>query len=146
LSNEDNRGATSANEAEGEYYTVQEGDCIDSLAQARGHVSETLWSHPRNTHLSRKGRTSNTLLAGDVLFIPAIRAKKHSVETGKKHSFVRRGIPIKLKLRILRSGKPRSREPFRLFASGRWITGITDEDGRLEVPVSPGATDAELYI
>ena len=90
-----------------EDYKVQKGDCVSSVAFSKGFFWETLWNHGKNSELKSKRKDPNILKEGDVLHIPELTPKEESCATEKRHKFKLKGVPAKLKLRIMqtKSGK-----------------------------------------
>jgi hypothetical protein len=127
-------------------YTLVQGDCISSLALEHGLLPETIWQHPQNAALRHKRRDPNVLLPGDVLFIPEKVLKEVSRPTGRRHTFVRLGVPARLKLRLLRNDKPRANKHYILEIDGRLLTGHTDQDGWLVQAIPPNARGGMLTL
>mgnify|MGYP000889333786 CR=1 FL=1 len=84
-----------------EDYTVQPGDCISSIAFERGFFWETIWNHPKNSDLKQKRQDPNILKEGDIVHIPDKEVKEESCATDQKHKFKVKGVPAKLKLRLM---------------------------------------------
>ena len=82
-------------------YIVRQGDCIDSIADHFGHLPATIWNHPSNAELKSIRKNPNVLLPGDRLTVPKRRPKEEPGETELRHRFVLRGVPAKLKIRLL---------------------------------------------
>jgi hypothetical protein len=127
-------------------HTVQEGDCIDSIAADHGFFPATLWNHDANAELKAKRRDRHVLAVGDVVAIPDLREKKLPVATGRRHSFVRKGVPAKLSLRLLQEDRPRAGLRYVLVVEGTRLEGETDDGGWLEHWVSPLAKKATLTL
>jgi hypothetical protein len=83
-------------------YTVQEGDCLASIADAHGLTWQTLWNLPENSELRRRHEEPTILLPGEVVRIPELRVRRETGATEQRHRFVRRATPAVLRLRILR--------------------------------------------
>src|SRR5439155_24351321 len=100
-------------------HVVSEGDCILSLAESNGLFWETLWDAPQNEDLKSKRKDPNSLLEGDSVFIPDLRKKEVSVQTGASYRFRRKGVPGKLALRVaFGNGEPRANARFELTIDG----------------------------
>jgi hypothetical protein len=127
-------------------YEVQEGDCIESIAATNGLLWQTIWNHPNNESIKNARASRNILLPGDHLFIPEKVLKTYDRSTDARHTFVRKGIPCKLRLRVLQSGKPRANESYRLVVDGKEYSGTTDGDGWVEVAIPPTAQSGELTV
>ena len=56
-------------------HTVVPGDSMASLAKQYGFTWEQLWEHPKNQELAKLRENPNTLMTGDVVFIPDIEPK-----------------------------------------------------------------------
>jgi hypothetical protein len=146
LANSDSQGIETGPVGQGEY-SVQQGDCIDSIATARGLRWKTLWNHPANAQLKRIRKDPNLLLPGDRVTIPESSEKYEKRSTEKRHTFVRLGVPAKLKFRLLTAdGKPRKGLPYILKVEAETFKGKTDPDGNVTLSISPLAKDAQLTI
>lgn len=82
-------------------YKVKQGDCASSIAQKSGLFWETVWNHSKNAKLRNKRSDPNVLCPGDLIFIPDKEEKLESCATEQRHRFQRKGVPAKLRLRIL---------------------------------------------
>ncbi len=85
-----------------EDYEVQEGDCISSIAHEHGFLWETLWNHSANSGLNQQRKDPNILMEGDIVHIPDKTKKQESGATEAKHKFKLKGVPAKLKLKLMR--------------------------------------------
>ncbi|HZF28930.1 MAG TPA: peptidoglycan-binding domain-containing protein [Gammaproteobacteria bacterium] len=81
-----------------------------------------------------------------MLFVPDKTPKNAGCGTEQKHTFKRKGVPAKLKIRLLLDDEPRANEPYHLTVDGRTVEGATDSDGFLEEPIPPGATRGQLRV
>ena len=159
-----------------EHYVVQPGDCIASLATARGLFVDTVWNHAENSELKLKRKSPYLLKPGDVVFLPDKTQDTQDCGSEQVHNFVKKGVPFKLRLRLTedvyeekpapegqQSGglhasetdpvvtmtfttKPRANVPYRLVAGGEAFDGSTDGDGKIEIEVPPTATDGVLTL
>lgn len=127
-------------------YVVRDGDCMLSIAAQHGHVWETLWNHADNAEIKDARKDPSTLLAGDRITVPDIRLKEESRATEARHRFRKKGVPAKIKIRLLDDGEPRDAVSYRLVIDGRIIEGQTDSDGFLEAAIAPDARDGELIL
>lgn len=82
-------------------HTVEQGECISSIADGYGFFWETVWQHSDNTDLRVKRGDPNVLMPGDVVAIPEKEEKQEDGATEKRHCFRRKGVPAKLILRIM---------------------------------------------
>lgn len=127
-------------------HTVGQGDCIFSIAQKHGLFWQTIWNHPNNAELKGKRKDPNVLYPGDVVFIPDKERKQESGATEQRHRFRLKGVPAKLRLRIMDDDEPRANESYVLVIDGDLFSGTTDADGRLEHPMPPDAKRAKLIL
>jgi len=99
-------------------YLVETGDCISSIAYEHGFFWETIWNHPRNAELKSKRKDPNILQEGDVVYTPDLTLKELPRSTEKRHKFVRKGAPAKLRFRIMEEPKPEKSKPASAPAAG----------------------------
>ena len=137
---------TAAKPVGGGNYVVKQGECIESIALAHGYLPDTLWSHPDNAQLKRERKDPSLLLPGDRVQVPDPRPRQEQAADGQKHRFHRKGLPSKLRVRILRDGEPRQNEPYTLNVDGKLSQGSTDGDGVVAVPVPPNAQQGKLIV
>lgn len=127
-------------------YKVKQGDCISSIAYKHGFFPDTLWNHAENANLEQKRKDLNVLLPGDEVFVPEKEEKKESCATEQKHRFRKKGVPAKMKVRLLIKDKPRANEPYTLEIDGELFSGTTDANGMLEHCIPPNANEAKLTV
>jgi hypothetical protein len=127
-------------------YTIQQGDCVTSLAAQAGLLWTTIWNHPKNIKLRQLRKDPNVLLPGDQIFIPDLEIKQVDKPVDQKHTFVRKGVPAKLKIRLLDQDQPRANVTYQLEIDGTLLSGTTDSDGYLNQPLPPGAQRGKLAV
>jgi hypothetical protein len=127
-------------------YVVRPGDCITSIAAAHGHFWQTLWDAPENADLKLTRKDPNVLLTGDRVFIPELREKRESCGTESKHRFRKKGIPAKLRLRLLLGSKPRRDLRYTLTIDETTFKGRTTSEGIVEAPLPPHAREGKLVL
>lgn len=128
-------------------HIVRKGECVSSVAKESGHFWQTIWDDPANTEIKNLRRQPNVLLPGDRLFVPPIRPKQEPGETEMRHRFVRRGEPSHFRARILDQDIVRANEPFTMVIDGnQTITGMTDPEGKIDVPIPGNARKAVLTV
>lgn len=131
----------------GKQHTAQQGESVESIAHAAGHIWETVWNHPDNAALRQLRRSPHVLLPGDVVFVPPLTAREVERPTGQQHPFHRKGVPSRLKVRFLVDDKPRASAAYVFIVDGkREKEGQTDGDGLLDEPVSPLARRVEVHF
>jgi N-acetylmuramoyl-L-alanine amidase len=111
---------------------VGEGESTSSLAKKDGFFWKTIWDHPENAELKSLRKDPNVLFADDEIFIPEKQFKDIAKPTDQTHKFKRKGEPCKLKVQLMKAGKPRKNEKYVLNLDGKLIDGTTDGDGKLE--------------
>ena len=118
-----------------------------SIAAAYGFFWQTLWALPDNATLRELRCNPNVLLQGDEVVIPEAQPRFERCATGRKHVFRRKGVPSKLRLRLLDEDEPRRGEPYALEVDGRVISsGAVPDDGLVEAFIPPGARGGSLVV
>jgi hypothetical protein len=131
----------------GDYYTVQQGDGMSSIAARTGHFWPTIWNDPANAELKAVRREPEVLLPGDRVFIPLLRGKVELRATGKMHTFRRKGVPAHVRFRVqTATGQPFGARRFVLKVGDASYDGTTDAEGRLEAFVAPTADTGLLTL
>jgi N-acetylmuramoyl-L-alanine amidase len=139
--------STDSAEGPGKEIAAQPGDCITSIAAASGHFWETIWNHPANVELRAARKNPNVLQPGDRIHIPPLRPREVACSTGQLHSFVLRGVPVKLSVRLLdENDEPFANEPCRVEVDGAATDMVLDANGRLEMPIPPTASRAVVTL
>jgi hypothetical protein len=111
-----------------EDYTVQQGDCISSIAFSHGFFWQTLWNDGANSNLKSLRKDPNVLKEGDVVHIPDLRLKQESCATEKRWSFKLKGVPAKCKIKVLRPPKSSSAPPQSAPAPAPDALHVSSED------------------
>jgi hypothetical protein len=105
-------------------YTVQQGDCMSSIAFENGFFWKTLWNLPQNADL---------------------RLKQEPRPTDAQHQFVKLGVPEKLNMKLLDyNHRPRPNVDYILVVDGVLRKGKTDGSGRITEPIPPNAKKGKL--
>jgi hypothetical protein len=124
---------------------VGEGESTSSLAKKNGFFWKTIWDHGENAQLKSLRKDPNVLFADDEIFIPEKQPKDASKPTDQTHKFKRKGEPCKLKVQLMKAGKPRKNEKYTLNLDGKLIDGSTDGDGKFEHFI-PGDSRTALLL
>lgn len=120
---------------------------MSSISYDRGFFWQTLWNHSSNADLKSERKDPNVLMEGDIIHIPDLTLKQESGATEKRHRFKKKGVPAKLRLRLLEANKPRANEAYRLIIDeGLIIQGTTDGEGKLEQSIPPDASACRLIM
>lgn len=130
------------------YYTIEEGDCLSSLAREHGFKSyHRIYEHPKNADLRKKRPNPNLLYPGDVLFIPDLEQKHQSGATDTRHSFrlVRPNVKLRMKL-LDKLGRPYKYKKYRVDVAGKQFFGHTSAKGLVEEQIPADATEGTLNL
>jgi N-acetylmuramoyl-L-alanine amidase len=130
----------------GKTHTVEQGDCVSSIAKKTGHFWQTIWNHPTNAKLKTLRGDPNLLLAGDQVYVPDHRPKDETIASDQEHRFRRKGEPTWLTLKLMAGGGPRANEDYMLEVAGEKRFGRTDGEGRLRERIPGDAPTAILRI
>ncbi|WP_437827969.1 PGRP and LysM peptidoglycan-binding domain-containing protein [Sorangium sp. So ce1153] len=130
----------------GDYIVVQ-GDTMSSIAERHGLFWETLWELPANAELKAAREDPEVLLPGDRVTLIPIRTKSAACETGRRHVFRRRGIPVRIRFALRdERGDPLSGERYTLTLGERRYEGRVGSDGIVEHWVMPTSGTGELTV
>jgi hypothetical protein len=127
-------------------YIAQAGDCFFSIAEEYGYFWETLWNHPGNAELKMKRGKPSIILPGDRVVLPPKREKQEPRPVDQKHTFVRKGTPVKLRLQFQENGEPLASAPYVLEIDGTRTEGSTDGKGRVEVFIPARARQGFIQV
>jgi hypothetical protein len=127
-------------------YTVEQGDCIWSIAKGAGLPPETIWNHPNNAELKNKRVNPNILFPGDIVFVPDLTIREDPRGTDQLHKFQKKSFTAKLCIRLLDDDDPRANEKYTLIVNGARLSGQTDGDGFLEQRIPADAREGELLL
>jgi len=127
-------------------YKVKQGDCLASIAYRYGLFWEKVWNHPENLNLKEKRKDPNILYPGDIVFVPDKEEKQESGATEQKHTFRRKGVPEKLRIKLMAGEEPIANENYTLDVDGELKSGTTDGEGNLEESIPPNAKRAKLWF
>lgn len=131
----------------GEYYTIRNGDSVDSLCFPRGLFPKDVWDRSENADLKRLRKDMSVLMAGDVLFLPDLVEKEESAATEKKHRYRRKSVPAKIAFKLLdERGQPRPNVKYILRIDHQNFDGTTDSEATVEFYVPPDARSAKIEI
>ncbi len=126
-------------------YTVQQGDCMSSIAYENGFFWKTLWNLPENAALKAKRKNPNVLMLGDIVYIPDLRVKQEPRPTDAQHQFVKLSTPEKLHIRLLDyNHKPRPNVAYIMVIDGVLRQGKSDGRGMITEAIPPNAKKAKL--
>ena len=128
-------------------HTVEQGECVLSISEKYGFLWKTIWEHGDNAELRELRGDPNVLAPGDTLVIPEKRPRQEQGAAEQKHRFRRKGVPGKVKIRLLDDDEPRANERYELEVDGRTVDeGQTDGDGFIEAALPAGAVTGKLIV
>jgi N-acetylmuramoyl-L-alanine amidase len=129
-------------------HVVQQGEHVSQIATKYGFRDyRTIWDDAANAQLKQLRRSPNVLLPGDTLRIPDKIQKTESRATGATHRFQVGGAPLLLRLALKDwDDNPLADTKVTVTIGGTSVPLQTDGDGRVEVPISPSATEATLIF
>ncbi|MFH1216443.1 MAG: peptidoglycan-binding protein [Pseudomonadota bacterium] len=150
-------------------HVVRQGDCISSIADKYGHFWEKVWNHSENAELKNLRKDPNVLLAEDEVMVPDLEEKQEAGATEERHRFRKKGVPAKIRLKIMQEPVPdsgssqesgdviqstsssmqdevRSDLPYRLEIDGYVTDGTTDSEGMIEFSIPPGARRGKVIL
>jgi hypothetical protein len=130
-----------------EEYTVEQGDCMSSIAYGKGFFWQTLWNLSENAALKAKRKNPNVLMTGDVVHIRDLTVRKEPGATEKTHKFILNGVPEKLRIKLLDAKhKPRANLDYIIVIDGDARRGKTNIQGELKESIPPGAQEGKLIL
>lgn len=128
-------------------YTVQQGDCIMSIAANSGFLWETVWRHPDNAELKQLRKDPNVLLPGDVVAIPEKNLRMENAATDARHTYVKKNNRAQVRLRLLDlKRQPRKNVRYTANIDGVVSSGRSDDDGYIALLVAPNAQQLNLKV
>ncbi len=127
-------------------YRVRDGDCMTSIANKHGFYWETLWTDPSNRELKDARKNPNVLLPDDRVTIREMIRKDEPIAAEQRHTFVRRGEPAKLHVRICEDGEPIMNQPYELRVDDEVYSGTTDADGNVMLSIPGSARRGRLLV
>jgi len=126
-------------------YTVQQGDCISSIAFENGFSPDTLWNDPENKTLKQNRKDPNVLLPGDIVSIRDKEQRDQSCASEQCHRFKRKGVPEKLRMQFMdQEDHPRANVDYQLEIDGVLSENKTDKDGKVEIWIPPNAKEGTI--
>jgi N-acetylmuramoyl-L-alanine amidase len=125
---------------------VGKGESAVSLAKKKGFFWRTVWDHGENAELKAKRKDPSLLFETDEIFFPEKQLKEVSKSTDAEHTFKRKGEPCKIKLQLLKLGKPRANEDYIFNIEGTIINGTTDAEGNIEHFIPGEAKSGKLIL
>lgn len=128
-------------------YTVKQGDCIMSIAEANGFLWETVWNHPDNAGLKQGRKDPNILFPGDIVVIPEIKERSESAPTDQLTRFLKKINRVQVRLRLLDlKRRPRANVEYTARVESETSRGRSDADGYIVIMVRPNDRELNLTV
>jgi hypothetical protein len=122
-------------------YVVQQGDCINSIADQFGFYDcQTLWKAPENAPLRALRTSPNVLMTGDQVVIPDKNPIQQKCPTGALYKFkiIARKTKVRIALKLKRT------VAYSLMVGDSVLKGTTDGSAPLELEIPRSASDGKL--
>jgi Putative peptidoglycan binding domain len=129
-------------------HTVEQGDCLSSIAKQYGFSDwRLIYNHPENAAFKRKRPNPNCICPGDQIFIPEKEIKQTGGATDAKHKFKLDSHKTLVRLRLMdEEGKVFAGKKYRLDVDGTVHEGTTPGDGLIEKEIPPDARSGQLTV
>lgn len=128
-------------------YTVNQGDCIMSIAEAYGFFWETIWNHPDNAGLKQLREDLNILFPGDIVVIPEKTPRIATAPTDQLNKFVKKSVRVQVRLRLLDlKRQPRASVDYIATVDGINSSGQSDGDGYITISARPDSQQLKLKV
>lgn len=129
-------------------HVVKQGECLSSIAAKHGFASwKTIYDAPENSQFRHDRPDPNLIYPGDNVFIPDKGGKKDDAPVDNKHKYKKHSTKTYLRIFMKDfTGDPLVGLRYRLKVGAQVTDGTLGDDGKLEEPISPTATDANLTL
>jgi len=131
-----------------EWHTVQQGECLSSLAAEHNLASwRSIYDRPENASFRSKRPNPNLIYPGDQIFIPDPEQGGVNKPTDQKHTFV-----LKLDQTMLRivfadqDGNPYGQSEYSLTIGDNTYKGKANAQGLIEEKIDPQAQSGILTV
>ena len=134
--------------AMGIQYTVQQGDCLSSIAQTWGFSDyKPIYFASENAAFREKRPNPNIIFPGDILFIPDRRINERPCSTDQLHRFVAPQPGVYLRLCLKDDlHQPYRNSKYRLRVDFDDYEGRSDGNGMVEQRIPATAAEGEITI
>jgi hypothetical protein len=129
-------------------YTVQQGDCLSSIAKQFGFVDwQTIYNDGLNSQFRKLRPDPSVLFPGDLLQIPDKKSKVELRQTAMVHVFQLAKKETRLRM-IVRdiNGQPLGGKRYKLTVEGEDHEGVLPDDALLDQPIPADALQGELKV
>lgn len=129
-------------------YTVAQGDCLSSIANAFGFGDwKTIYNDPNNASFRQLRPDPNIIYPGDQLYIPDMDSGQQSAPTDQSHSYQLNRSPVMLRVVLLdKDQNPLANAAYTLTIDGAATQGTAGADGLVEAPIQATTQEATLSV
>lgn len=129
-------------------YTARKGEHVAGIAEQHGfRLFRTVWDHPGNDALKQRRQNPNTLLEGDVVFIPDKDRGLQSAASGRLTTFVIQSETLMLRVVALMVDRtPVAGMDWSLEHDAGSASNVTTTDGLAEAPIPKSAKHGTLTV
>jgi hypothetical protein len=85
-------------------------------------------------------------MPGDVIVTPDKKIAEYVRPTGTRHTWKVKGIPAKVRMKLMSSDEPRAHEPYTLTVDGVVTRGTTNSDENVAITIPPRARYGTLDV
>lgn len=131
-----------------EWYVVQQGDCLSSLAKQYGLANwRQIYDAPENADFRRTRPDPNVIQPGDNVFIPDIVVANNGAATDLLHKYQLNRDRTKLRIVVAdEDGKPYAQHRYELRVNKSVLKGVTNGQGLVETEIDATAEAGELKV
>ena len=129
-------------------YTVQQGDCLASIAKKYGFPDwNTIYGDDLNSSFRKLRPNPWVLLPGDRLYIPDKKLKSETGQTTQTNTFQLTSQPTRFRV-IVRNidGQPLSGKKYKLSVGDATYEGVLPDGALLDQPIPPDALEGQLTV
>jgi N-acetylmuramoyl-L-alanine amidase len=129
-------------------YTVQQGDCLASIAKRYGFTDwNAIYGHDLNSAFRKLRPNPWVLLPGDRLYIPDKKVKTESGQTTQTNTFQLTSQPTRFRV-IVRNidGQPLSGKKYKLSVGAATYEGVLPDGGLLDQSIPADALEGQLTV
>jgi hypothetical protein len=130
-------------------YTVQQGDCLSSIAAAFKLASwKRIYDDPQNADFRTLRPDPNLIYPGDQVFVPDPEERIEPRPTEDRHKFVKKAVPTYVNLCVRNNaGHAIAGADYKLtFDTGPVVKDKTDTEGWIKQPIPPATKSGSLQV
>jgi hypothetical protein len=112
-------------------YIVKQGDYLAKIANAAGVKPEVIWDDPKNQELRSLRPNPDTLLPGDVIFVPERERRPMRLDIGATNRIIADVPEVDVHIELCDDEGPLADEPYELEGLGETLQGRSDSSGKV---------------